>query len=65
MDKNKNIKTLFLDGNIKLALQWFEDNDVSAYEDDGSIYVIAGRDADVQITSSEINYRAELQINQS
>ena len=49
----------------QLALQWFKDNDVSAYQEDGNIYVVAGRDADVQITSSEINYRAELQTNQS
>lgn len=55
MDKNK----------IKLALQWFKDNDVSAYEDDGSIYIVAGRNADVQITTAEISYRAELQTNQS
>ena len=40
---------------------WFQDNDVPAYEDDGSIYVQAGRDADVQISTSEIDYRADLQ----
>ena len=46
---------------IKLALKWFEENDVSAYADDGSIYVVAGRDADVQISAAEVDYRAELQ----
>jgi len=46
---------------VKLALKWFEENDVFAYEDDGSIYVIAGRDAHVQISTSEVAYRAELQ----
>jgi len=46
---------------VKLALKWFEENDVSAYEDGGSIYVVAGRDADVQISTSEVAYRAELQ----
>ena len=46
---------------LKLALQWFKDNDVPAYEDDGSIYVQAGRDADVQISETEISYRADLQ----
>lgn len=46
---------------LDLALKWFKDNDVSAYQDDGSIYVIAGRDADVQISTAEINYRADLQ----
>ena len=51
---------------IKLALQWLKENDVPAYEDDGSIYVSAGRDADVQISTAEIDYRAELQqTNQS
>tara|TARA_A100000171_G_scaffold49189_1_gene57780 strand:- start:705 stop:920 length:216 start_codon:yes stop_codon:yes gene_type:complete len=47
---------------IKLALQWLKENDVPAYEDDGSIYVSAGRDADVQISTAEIDYRAELQL---
>jgi len=46
---------------LDLALKWFQDNDVPAYEDDGSIYVQAGRDADVQISTAEINYRADLQ----
>ena len=46
---------------VKLALKWFEENDVSAYEDDGSIYVVAGRDADLEISNAEVNYRAELQ----
>ena len=46
---------------LDLALRWFQDNDVPAYEDDGSIYVQAGRDADVQISTAEINYRADLQ----
>ena len=45
-----------------MALKWFKDNDVSAYEDDGSIYVSAGMDADVQISTAEIDYRAELQL---
>ena len=46
---------------ITLALKWFEANDVSAYEDGGSIYVIAGRDADVQLSTAEVSYRASLQ----
>jgi hypothetical protein len=46
---------------VKLALKWFEENDVSAYEDDGSIYVVAGRDADLEISNAEVSYRAELQ----
>tara|TARA_R100000900_G_C3240641_1_gene145109 strand:+ start:202 stop:390 length:189 start_codon:yes stop_codon:yes gene_type:complete len=46
---------------ITLALQWFKENDIQAYQDDGSIYITAGRDADVQISTSEVDYRAELQ----
>jgi len=46
---------------ITLALQWFQENDIQAYQDDGSIYVSAGRDADVPISTSEVDYRAELQ----
>lgn len=46
---------------LELALRWFKENDVPAYYDDGSIYVQAGRDADVQISTAEINYRADLQ----
>jgi len=51
-----------MNNKIKMALKWFKDNDVSAYEDDGSIYVSTGRDADVQISTAEIDYRAELQL---
>ena len=47
---------------ITLALQWFKENDIQAYQDDGSIYVSAGRDADVQLSTSEVDYRAELQL---
>ena len=52
-----------MNNKIKLAIKWFQDNDVPAYEDDGSIYVQAGRGADVQISTAEVNYRAELQEN--
>jgi hypothetical protein len=45
---------------IKSALQWFKDNDVPAYKVDDNIYVQAF-DADIQISTSEILYRAELQ----
>ena len=46
---------------LELALRWVKENDVPAYYDDGSIFVQAGRDADVQISTAEINYRADLQ----
>lgn len=45
---------------IQSALQWFKDNDISAYRVDDNIYVQAGRDADVQISTMDILYRAEL-----
>ena len=51
MDKNK----------IKLALQWFKNNDIPANEDDGSIYVSVNENIEVQISTAEVNYRAELQ----
>ncbi len=54
-----------MESTIEKALKWFNDNDVPAYEDDGSIYVQAGRDADVQISTDEIEYRASLQVSES
>ena len=45
---------------IKSALQWFKDNEIPAYRVDDNIYVQAGRDTDVQISTMDILYRAEL-----
>ena len=64
MDNEVEIKSALKGLNeeeLKLALKWFKENDVYAYEDDGRIYVQAGRDADVEITSRDVSYRAELQ----
>jgi len=45
---------------IKLALQWFSDNDIIAYEIDGNIFVSTG-EYDVQIADADIKFRAHLQ----
>jgi len=45
---------------LKLALQWFKENDVIAYEIDGSIFVSTG-EYDVQIADEDIKLRANLQ----
>tara|TARA_R100000995_G_scaffold47671_1_gene22669 strand:+ start:441 stop:605 length:165 start_codon:yes stop_codon:yes gene_type:complete len=45
---------------LKLALQWFADKDVIAYEKDGSIFVSTG-EYDVQISDLDIRLRAHLQ----
>ena len=52
---NKNIPE------IELALKWFDDNEIPAYCDDGTIYVQFG-DYDVQISPAEVSYRAELHV---
>ena len=44
----------------KLALKWFKENDVIAYEMDGSIFVSTG-EYDVQISDEDIKVRANLQ----
>jgi hypothetical protein len=46
----------------KLALQWFKDNDIIAYEIDGNIFVSTG-EYDVQIAGADIKLRAALQIS--
>jgi len=45
---------------LKLALQWFSENDIVAYEIDGSIFVSTG-EYDVQISDADIKLRANLQ----
>jgi len=45
---------------LKLALKWFKENDVIAYEIDGSIFVSTG-EYDVQIADEDIKLRANLQ----
>ena len=47
---------------IKLALDYFAENDTIAYEDDGNIFVSRlNIDTHVQVSNAEIHYRAELQ----
>jgi hypothetical protein len=43
-----------------LALQWFADNDIFAYEMGANIYVSTG-EYDVQISEADIKVRASLQ----
>ena len=45
---------------LKLALKWFSENDIVAYEMDGKIFVSTG-EYDVQISDLDIRLRAELQ----
>jgi hypothetical protein len=50
------------DGHLHLALQWFDDFNIDAYLDDGTIYVkLKEFDTHVQISNAEIHYRAMLQ----
>jgi uncharacterized protein YydD (DUF2326 family) len=46
------------------AIRWFKENCCHAYEDDGSVYIEVDNDNievfDVQISTSEIAYRADL-----
>lgn len=44
----------------KLALQWFVEHDVIAYEMDGKIFVSTG-EFDVQISNADIKLRASFQ----
>ena len=47
---------------IKLALDYFAENDTIAYEDDGNVFVSRlNIDTHVQVSNAEIHYRAELQ----
>ena len=45
---------------IELALEFFDDNDIPAYCDDGIVYVQLA-ETDIQISTAEVLYRAELQ----
>ena len=45
---------------LEYCLKWFESEDLMAYIDDTSIYVVIGEDDFVQISSAEISFRAEL-----
>ncbi len=46
---------------LELALRWFKNNDIPAFEDGGSIYLPINNETDIQISTAEIAYRAELQ----
>ena len=44
---------------LQKALLWFQHNGFSASEDDGTIYIYVN-DFNIQISTSELSYRAEL-----
>ena len=45
---------------LDYCLKWFESEDIMAFQDDKSIYVVAGAHFEVEITPAEVSYRAEL-----
>jgi hypothetical protein len=45
--------------NIDKAIAYFTSEHIEAYEDDSSVYVTIG-DIDLQISTAEVNYRADL-----
>jgi len=45
---------------LDYCLKWFESEDIMAFQDDKSIYVVAGEHFEVEITPAEVSYRAEL-----
>lgn len=44
---------------LERANKWFEINNIKSFIDDGSIYIKV-EDSELQLSSSEISYRAEL-----
>ena len=53
----------FAEIEIQQAIRWFKEWCCHAYEDDGSVYIEVADEYDVfnvQISTSEISYRAEL-----
>ena len=55
MEKNNLIKEL------KLANEWFKLHYVQSFiNDENSLYIVVGDEFEVQLSSSEISYRAQL-----
>jgi len=48
---------------IEYAEQWFRLHDIPTLVDDGSIYVNIDGHFELQLSTSEIEYRAELYLN--
>lgn len=44
---------------IRDCIEHFKSRDIYAYEDDGSVYVDVGQEIHVQISSSEVSFRAD------
>ena len=47
-------------GELNQAIRWFKTNGVHAYEEDGTVYIEVAGEYEIQISSSEVSYRAEL-----
>jgi hypothetical protein len=45
---------------IQLALRWFNDKGIDAYVVDNSSLYVSINDTDIEISNSEISWRAEL-----
>ena len=44
---------------IQDCIQYFNDRDMTAYEDDGSVYLRVGNDIEVQLSTAEVIFRAD------
>jgi len=45
--------------NFEYAKKWFELNNIKSFVDDGSLYITIDS-FDIQVSTAEMNYRAEL-----
>lgn len=59
MNTNKHAKTKIQELND--ANEWFKLHDIQSFiDDDNSLYVVVGDGFEIQLSSSEVSYRAEL-----
>jgi hypothetical protein len=55
MEKNNLIKEL------KRANEWFKMHDIQSFiDDDNSLYIVVGDGFEIQLSPSEVSYRAQL-----
>lgn len=45
---------------IDYCLKWFQLHDINAFEHDNSIYIVEGAGFELQLSSAEVAYRADL-----
>jgi hypothetical protein len=50
----------FAEIEIQQAIEWFKENCCHAYEDIDGVYIEVGDDCEVQVSASEVSYRADL-----